>query len=87
MLPISQTGENQGSTETNGHGVHEDSINGKNAVADFAHSDNEIRNGECNGNEAKIVLPTEMASMVSLRTLIGKLIRKGYADLMTLTDT
>jgi hypothetical protein len=37
--------------------------------------------------EEKVVLPVEMASMVSLRALIGKLIHKSHADLMTLTDT
>ncbi|KAI8985388.1 mediator complex subunit MED14-domain-containing protein [Pilobolus umbonatus] len=38
-------------------------------------------------NEEKIVLPVEMASMVPLKTLIGKMIYKSHADLMTLTDT
>jgi hypothetical protein len=37
--------------------------------------------------EEKVVLPVEMASMVSLRALIGKLVHKSHADLMTLTDT
>ncbi|KAG0985182.1 hypothetical protein G6F29_004223 [Rhizopus arrhizus] len=37
--------------------------------------------------EEKIVLPVEMASMVSLKSLIGKLVHKSYSDLMTLTDT
>jgi hypothetical protein len=41
-----------------------------------------------NKNEkVKAVLPVEMASMVPLRTLVGKLIHKAHADLMTLTDT
>lgn len=38
-------------------------------------------------SEEKVVLPVEMASMVSLRALIGKLVHKSHADLMTLTDT
>ncbi|KAI9273703.1 mediator complex subunit MED14-domain-containing protein [Sporodiniella umbellata] len=37
--------------------------------------------------EEKVVLPVEMASMIPLKSLIGKLIHKSYADLMTLTDT
>lgn len=38
-------------------------------------------------NQEKIVLPVEMASMISLKSLIGKLVHKSYADLLTLTDT
>ncbi|CAO3599157.1 unnamed protein product [Absidia cylindrospora] len=44
-------------------------------------------NGDSNHSKEKIVLPVEMASMVPLRTLVGKMINKAHADLMTLTDT
>lgn len=39
------------------------------------------------GEEEKVVLPVEMACMVPLKTMIGKLVRKSHADLMTLVDT
>lgn len=52
------------------------------------------RNGHVDGllkheesNNEKVVLPVEMACMVPLRTLIGKLVHKAHADLMTLVDT
>ncbi|KAI8064780.1 mediator complex subunit MED14-domain-containing protein [Gongronella butleri] len=49
-------------------------------------------NGEkavVNGKAAKekMELPVEMAGMVPLRLLIGKMVSKAYSDLMTLTDT
>ncbi|KAG0184516.1 mediator complex subunit [Apophysomyces sp. BC1034] len=48
----------------------------------------EAGNGEHEASsDEKIVLPVEMASMVSLRNLVGKMIYKSHADLMTLTDT
>ncbi|KAI9317591.1 mediator complex subunit MED14-domain-containing protein [Dichotomocladium elegans] len=56
--------------------------NGKSSLANHDKS-----NVQQTGNEEKIVLPVEMISMVSLRELIGKMIRKATADLYTLTDT
>lgn len=61
---------------TNGHIKHEENINGKHKL-----------DGIKEEQEEKVVLPVEMASMVPLRALIGKLVHKAHADLMTLTDT
>lgn len=44
-------------------------------------------NGNSNDSIEKIVLPVEMASMVPLRTLTGKMINKAHADLINLTET
>jgi hypothetical protein len=46
-----------------------------------------LTNGDNTPLPKKIVLPVEMASMVPLRTLVGKMIHKAHADMMTLTDT
>ncbi|KAL0095351.1 mediator complex subunit MED14-domain-containing protein [Phycomyces blakesleeanus] len=84
MQTISQTKHNQETTETNGH-VKQDHKNGKKAevlTEILPHSEQtQIDHAD------KVVLPVEMASMVPLRVLIGKMVRKSHADLMTLTDT
>lgn len=81
--------------ETNGHATtttttttstaspsQQDGVNGKSVISkavDPAPSQN--------GNVERIALPNEMASMVPLQVLIGKMVNKTYADLQTLTDT
>lgn len=63
---------------TNGYVKHEEKINGERiSTSDGLKGD----------PEEKAVLPVEMASMIPLRAVIGKLIHKAHADLMTLTDT
>lgn len=74
MQPTSAEDEN-----ANGYIKHEENINGKQIK-------NKL-NGLKEEQEEKVVLPVEMASMVPLRALIGKLVHKAHADLMTLTDT
>lgn len=78
MQPILSPTEDLEATKTNGYTKHEE-INGKplNAIQETNKDD----------KDEKVVLPVEMASMVPLKALIGKLIHKAHADLMTLTDT
>lgn len=88
MQPDSQTGLNSNETaQTNGHVKHEETVNGKEALVGAVLADKQGHTGDRNTKEEKIVLPNEMASMVPLQLLVGKVIRKAHADLMTLTDT
>ncbi|KAF7726089.1 mediator complex subunit [Apophysomyces ossiformis] len=89
MQPISQTEQpDNGTTEINGHVIQQHEFNGQKASMLMQKQQQETQNGEHEvSGEEKIVLPVEMASMVSLRSLVGKMIYKSYADLMTLTDT
>lgn len=82
MQPILSPKEEIESTGTNGYAKHEE-INGKplNAIQKTTTMTSN------NDNEEKVVLPVEMASMVPLKALIGKLIHKAHADLITLTET
>ena len=98
MQPISQSDENQRPMETNGH-IQENGNNGKKTTSTTTTTINNTHDASTttimkqNGNhtitdeQQKITLPNEMACMVPLKTLIGKMIRKAHADLMTLTDT
>jgi hypothetical protein len=71
MQPILTTTEEKQTTQTNGYVKQPNGTPSKPIMK----------------TEEKIVLPVEMASMVSLKSLIGKLVHKSYSDLMTLTDT
>lgn len=83
MQPLLSPTEEIESAKTNGYAKHEE-INGKpvNAVQETA-----TTKTSNNDHEEKVVLPVEMASMVPLKALIGKLIHKAHADLITLTET
>ena len=81
MRPDSETNDDRRTMDTNGHTVE----NGRGKMGTINHHDVKQQNG--NRPDEKIVLPNEMASMVPLQVLIGKMIRKAHADLMTLTDT
>ncbi|GAN01025.1 mediator of RNA polymerase II transcription subunit 14-like [Mucor ambiguus] len=83
MQPVLSPKDEIESTKTNGYIKHEE-INGKplNAVQETT-----TTMTSNNDNEEKVVLPVEMASMVPLKALIGKLIHKAHADLITLTET
>lgn len=82
MQPILSTDDTEPITQPNGHVQSIGGMNGTEKVSLMKTDDNNE-----NGQDEKIVLPVEMACMVPLRTLIGKLIHKSHADLMTLTDT
>ncbi|SAM07877.1 hypothetical protein [Absidia glauca] len=84
------------STEVNGYGKQQQHLPQTNNGFDdtngtHINSNKEQQRPLVNGDNTpvpkKIVLPVEMASMVPLRTLVGKMIHKAHADLMTLTDT
>lgn len=75
MQPILSTDDTEAMTQSNGNVQDMDEMNGTN-LKHTKHEDKE-----------KVVLPVEMACMVPLRALIGKLVHKSHADLMTLTDT
>jgi hypothetical protein len=81
MQPILTTTDDTKLTQSNGYvkqqQQHTDEMNG-------TKSSNTTQQQQ---SEEKVVLPVEMACMVPLRTLIGKLIHKSHSDLMTLTDT
>ncbi|ORY98525.1 mediator complex subunit MED14-domain-containing protein [Syncephalastrum racemosum] len=66
-----------------------DALNGTKPVpTPPAHDTKTTEKTKTNGDaDNKVVLPNEMACMVPLKILVGKLIRKAYEDLMTLTDT
>lgn len=78
--------------ETNGHATttatttaspsQQDGVNGKSVISKAVDP-----TPSQNGNVEKIALQNEMASMVPLQVLIGKMVNKTYADLQTLTDT
>lgn len=85
------------STEVNGYGKQQqhlpqanngfDDNNGTHISNSSKEQQRSFANGDNTPLPKKIVLPVEMASMVPLRTLVGKMIHKAHADLMTLTDT
>ncbi|KAI8150222.1 mediator complex subunit MED14-domain-containing protein [Fennellomyces sp. T-0311] len=81
MRPDSETNDDRRTMDTNGHTIE----NGHGKLGTINHHDVKQQNGS--RPDEKIVLPNEMASMVPLQVLIGKMIRKAHADLMTLTDT
>lgn len=75
--------------ESNKDGHFNDALNGtKPAPTPPTHDTKTTEKTKPNGDaDNKVVLPNEMACMVPLKILVGKLIRKAYEDLMTLTDT
>ncbi|KAF1797445.1 mediator complex subunit MED14-domain-containing protein [Mucor lusitanicus] len=85
MQPTLSPTEEIESTKTNGYAKHEE-INGKplNAVQETTTTTTMSSSSE---SEERVVLPVEMASMVPLKALMGKLIHKAHADLITLTET
>ncbi|KAI9308076.1 mediator complex subunit MED14-domain-containing protein [Cunninghamella echinulata] len=89
MHPVSPMDQSPALKEINGHGKQPHEENGINYKMENIKHEKQLTN-TMNGDNAssdKIVLPVEMAGMVPLRTLIGKMINKAHADLMTLTDT
>ncbi|KAI8087237.1 mediator complex subunit MED14-domain-containing protein [Thamnidium elegans] len=85
MQPISSTDDTEPITQSNGYVQPMDNINGTDSKLTMTAATKKDKTIE--ETQEKVVLPVEMACMVPLRALIGKLIHKSHADLMTLTDT
>ncbi|KAI8372823.1 mediator complex subunit MED14-domain-containing protein [Radiomyces spectabilis] len=87
MQAISQLDHSNKDSGVNGHADTNDNMTGRTSPSPVNHHHPQEHKTRDADNDNDVVLPVEMACMVSLRALVGKMVQKAYAELMTLTDT
>lgn len=87
MQPILSTDNTEPITQSNGYVKQSDDMDGVKTIISNDNRGEDNNEKQKEKNSEKVVLPVEMACMVPLRALIGKLVHKSHADLITMTDT